>query len=149
MTGRGTWEGPTALPEDTGQLGWMLDDLVARVGQIRKVLVLSRDGLVISACGSMGRDEAEYLAALAAGLYSVANGAQPHLDAGHVRQAVIELEAGLFFVVPAGQGSCLALLSEAGSNAGLIAYEMTTLVKRVGRHLAAPPRTGAPPISPG
>lgn len=98
----------------------------------------------MGACRDLSRDEAEYLAALAAGLYSVANGAQPHLDAGEVRKAVIELEAGLFFVVPAGSGSCLALLSEAGANAGLVAYEMTMLVKRVSRHLAAKPRADLP-----
>jgi predicted regulator of Ras-like GTPase activity (Roadblock/LC7/MglB family) len=144
VNGHAGWEGPSPVFADAGALGWMLDDLIERVGQIRKALVLSRDGLVMGACRDLSRDEAEYLAALAAGLYSVANGAQPHLDAGEVRQAVIELEAGLFFVVPAGSGSCLALLSEAGANAGLVAYEMTMLVKRVSQHLAARPRADLP-----
>jgi hypothetical protein len=39
------------------------------------------------------------------------------------------------------------VLSDAGSNAGLVAYEMAMLVKRVRRHLAAAPRSseqGAP-----
>ncbi|MBO2448310.1 roadblock/LC7 domain-containing protein [Actinomadura barringtoniae] len=123
-----------------GELGWMLDDLVDRVGEVRKALVLSRDGLIMGATRGMTREDAEFLAALAAGFFSLASGARDHLDAGDVRQAVIELDEGLFFVVPAGVGSCLALLSRAGSNAGLVSYEMTMLVKRVSRHLAAKPR---------
>lgn len=123
-----------------GELGWLLDDLVDRVGQVRKVIVLSRDGLVMGASRGMGREDAEYLAALAAGFHSLAVGAEAHFGAGAVRQTVVELEDGLFFVVAAGSGSCLALLSEAGANAGLIAYEMTMLVKRVRRQLSAQAR---------
>ncbi|MCT9083499.1 roadblock/LC7 domain-containing protein, partial [Streptomyces fulvoviolaceus] len=40
--------------------------------------------------------------------------------------------------------SCLAVLSDADSDVGLVAYEMTLLVKRVGVHLAAAPRTDLP-----
>ncbi|MEU5876437.1 roadblock/LC7 domain-containing protein [Spirillospora sp. NPDC047279] len=128
-------------PDIAGELGWMLDDLVDRVGDVRKALVLSRDGLIMGATRGMSREDAEFLAALAAGFFSLAAGARTHLDSGEVRQAVIELEDGLFFVVPAGVGSCLALLSRTGANAGLVSYEMTVLVKRVSRHLAARPRT--------
>jgi predicted regulator of Ras-like GTPase activity (Roadblock/LC7/MglB family) len=57
---------------------------------------------------------------------------------------MVEMENGLFFVVPAGANSCLALLSEVGANAGLVAYEMTMLVKRVGRQLSTGLRRGGP-----
>ncbi|MBW8486199.1 roadblock/LC7 domain-containing protein [Actinomadura parmotrematis] len=123
-----------------GELGWMLDDLVERVGDVRTAMVLSRDGLIMATTRGMDRENAEFLAALAAGFFSLAAGARDHLEAGEVRQAVIELEEGLFFVVPAGVNSCLALLSRAGSDAGLVSYEMTMLVRRVSRHLAARPR---------
>ncbi len=45
------------------------------------------------------------------------------------------------FVMAAGNGSCLAVLAEGDANIGLIAYEMTRLVKRVRRHLATAPRS--------
>ena len=124
------------------ELNFLLDDLVDRVPQIRKVVVLSRDGLVMGMSRGVGREGAEYLAALAAGFHSLAAGARPQLDSGEVRQTLVELDKGLFFVVPAGTNSCLALLSEAGANAGLIAYEMTMLVKRVGRQLSTGLRQG-------
>ncbi|TNY34511.1 roadblock/LC7 domain-containing protein [Thermomonospora catenispora] len=127
----------------TAELGWLLDDLVDRVGQIRKAIVLSRDGLVMGSSRGVSREEGEYLAALAAGFHSLAVGAGPHLACGEVRQTIVELEKGLFFVVPAGSGSCLALLSDADANAGLVAYEMTMLVKRMRKHLSTTPRPTA------
>jgi len=47
-------------------------------------------------------------------------------------------------VTAAGDGSCLAVLADADSDVGLVAYEMTLLVKRVGVHLGATPRTDLP-----
>ncbi|MEU8797379.1 MULTISPECIES: roadblock/LC7 domain-containing protein [unclassified Spirillospora] len=126
------------------ELNFLLDDLVDRVPQIRKVVVLSRDGLVMGMSRGVGREDAEYLAALAAGFHSLAIGAKPQLESGEVRQALIEMDDGLFFVVPAGANSCLALLSEVGANAGLVAYEMTMLVKRVGRQLSTGLRRAGP-----
>jgi predicted regulator of Ras-like GTPase activity (Roadblock/LC7/MglB family) len=131
-------------PDVTAELGWLLDDLVDRVPQVRKVVVLSRDGLVMGSSRDIGREDGEYLAALAAGFHSLAIGAQPHLDSGEIRQTIIEMEKGLFFVVPAGENSCLALLSAMGANAGLVAYEMTMLVKRVHRQLSTGLRPGGP-----
>ncbi|MEU5993918.1 roadblock/LC7 domain-containing protein [Spirillospora sp. NPDC047418] len=125
------------------ELSFLLDDLVDRVPQIRKVVVLSRDGLVMGKSRGVGREDAEYLAALAAGFHSLANGARPQLESGEIRQTLIEMDQGLFFVVPAGANSCLALLSEVGANAGLVAYEMTMLVKRVGRQLSTGIRQSA------
>jgi predicted regulator of Ras-like GTPase activity (Roadblock/LC7/MglB family) len=125
------------------ELSFLLDDLVDRVPQIRKVVVLSRDGLVMGKSRGVGREDAEYLAALAAGFHSLAIGAKPQLESGEIRQTLIEMDQGLFFVVPAGANSCLALLSEVGANAGLVAYEMTMLVKRVGRQLSTGIRQSA------
>ncbi|TDC49758.1 roadblock/LC7 domain-containing protein [Actinomadura sp. KC345] len=129
----------------TGELDWLLNDLVERVGEVRQAVLLSRDGLVMGASGEVTRRDAEFLAALSSGFHSLANGAREHFEATQVRQTVVELDDSLFFVVPAGSGSCLAVLSDAGGNAGLVAYETTMLIKRVRRHLSASPRTPAGP----
>jgi predicted regulator of Ras-like GTPase activity (Roadblock/LC7/MglB family) len=50
------------------------------------------------------------------------------------------MEEAFLFVTAAGQGSCLAVLSPADADVGLIAYEMAMLVKRVGQHMSANPR---------
>ena len=57
-----------------------------------------------------------------------------------MRQTIIEMESAFLFVIAAGQGTCLAVLTSAEANMGLIAYEMAMLVRRVGKYLATEPR---------
>jgi predicted regulator of Ras-like GTPase activity (Roadblock/LC7/MglB family) len=59
-----------------------------------------------------------------------------------VRQTVIEMDAAFLFVTAAGNGACLAVLTEGDTDIGLIAYEMAMLVKRVGHSLSTPSRPG-------
>jgi predicted regulator of Ras-like GTPase activity (Roadblock/LC7/MglB family) len=123
-----------------GSLSWLLDDLVARVSQIDKAVILSRDGLAIGASAGLSRDDAEHLSAVAAGFQSLARGFGQHFGSGSPRQTIVEMESAFLFVTAAGEGSCLAVLAAAGADAGLIAYEMAVLVKRVGQHLGVRPR---------
>ncbi|WP_299541281.1 roadblock/LC7 domain-containing protein [uncultured Streptomyces sp.] len=129
----------------SGELDWLLDELVDRVASIRQALVLSSDGLATGASRDLGREDGEHLAAVASGFHSLAKGVGRHFDAGKVRQTVVELDEAFLFVTAAGDGSCLAVLADADSDVGQVAYEMTLMVKRVGAHLANAPRTpGAP-----
>jgi predicted regulator of Ras-like GTPase activity (Roadblock/LC7/MglB family) len=125
-----------------GELNWLLDDLVARVTQIDKAVILSRDGLAIGASENLTREDAEHLSAVAAGFQSLARGAGRHFGGGQVRQVIVEMESAFLFVTAAGEGSCLAVLSPAAADAGLIAYEMAVLVRRVGQHLSVHLRPG-------
>jgi predicted regulator of Ras-like GTPase activity (Roadblock/LC7/MglB family) len=80
----------------------------------------------------------------------------------HVRQAVVLSADGLTMgnsqgldaddadhlsALAAGSGACLAVLADGDADGGLIAYEMTVLVKRVGQHLAANPRFPGQPTT--
>ena len=121
-------------------LDWLVDDLVGRVAHVDKAAVLSRDGLALGTSSGLSREDAEHLSALAAGIQSLANGGAVHFGGGQVHQTVIEMDQSFLFVTAAGEGSCLAVLSPAAADAGLIAYEMAVLVKRVGQHLAVNPR---------
>ncbi|MBV2354576.1 roadblock/LC7 domain-containing protein [Streptomyces sp. J2-1] len=129
---------------DKAQLNWLLDDLVDRVASIRKALVLSGDGLATGVSKDLTREDGEHLAAVASGFHSLAKGVGRHFDAGSVRQTVVELDEAFLFVTAAGDGSCLAVLSDADSDVGQVAYEMTLLVKRVGVHLGTPTRSDVP-----
>jgi predicted regulator of Ras-like GTPase activity (Roadblock/LC7/MglB family) len=131
------------IPSANG-LNWLLDDLVERVPSAQEAIVLSADGLLMAASRGLGREDAEHFAAMAAGFQSLAKGASRHFAAGPVRQTVIEMESAYLFVTAAGQGACLALLSGADSDLGLIAYEMAMLVTRVGSSLTVPTRAAVP-----
>jgi predicted regulator of Ras-like GTPase activity (Roadblock/LC7/MglB family) len=124
-------------------LDWLLDDLIERVPDARQAVVLSADGLLIGASGDLTREDGEHLAAMAAGFQSLARSASRHFKAGAVRQTVVEMDEAFLFVTAAGQGACLAVLSEAEADIGLIAYEMAMLVIRVGQALSAPTRPPA------
>ena len=133
-----------------GELNWLLDDLVKRVPQVSKAVMLTQDGLPIGASASLNREDAEHLAALASGFQSMARGTGQHFGGGRVRQTIIEMEAAFLFVSAAGQGTCLAVLSTGDADVGLVAYEMAVLVRRSNEHLGVAPRpSGYPQDYPG
>jgi uncharacterized protein len=124
-------------------LHWLLDDLVDRIPEARRAAVLSADGLLIAASGGLSREDADHLAAVAAGFQSLAQGAGRHFGGGPVRQTIIEMESAFLFVTAAGQGACLAVLAADDADMGLVAYEMAMLVTRVGQYLATASRSDA------
>ncbi|HEY1624094.1 MAG TPA: roadblock/LC7 domain-containing protein [Streptosporangiaceae bacterium] len=122
-------------PNPAGQLDWLLDDLVMRVPPITKAVILSQDGIALGASRSLDREDADHLAALAAGFQSLAKGAGNHFGGGAVRQTIIEMESGFLFVSAAGSGTCLAVLADRSADLGLVAYEMAILIRRTGEHI--------------
>jgi predicted regulator of Ras-like GTPase activity (Roadblock/LC7/MglB family) len=132
----------------TQALDWLLENLVKTVDHVRQAVILSADGLTLGNSPGLSRDDADHLAALAAGVQSLARGAGQHFYGGEVRQTIIEMDAALLFVTAAGYGTCLAVLSDVEADAGQIAYEMAVLVKRVGQHMVANPRFPAQQTSP-
>ena len=137
--------GPDAgTPNRVGQLDWLLDDLVRRVAHITKAVILSQDGMTLGASDTLERDDAEHLAALAAGFQSLARGAERHFgNGGGVRQTIIEMESGFLLTTAAGAGTCLAVITEPGADLGLVAYEMAILVRRTGEHIRVNTRASA------
>jgi predicted regulator of Ras-like GTPase activity (Roadblock/LC7/MglB family) len=129
-------------------LDWLLDDLIERVPAAQQAVVLSADGLLMGSTQGLRREDAEHLSAMAAGFQSLAKGASRHFDTGPVRQTVVEMEAAYLFVTAAGQGACLAVLTDADTDIGLVAYEMAMLVTRVGQNMTSqarvPPEAGGP-----
>ena len=129
-----------ALTDTTGQLSWLLDNLVNQVEHIQQALILSRDGLVVAASQGLTREDGEHLSALAAGVQSLARGAGQHFNGGEVRQTIVEMEFAFLFVAAAGKGTCLAVLTSADPNVGVVAYEMAMLVRRMGKYLGSQSR---------
>jgi predicted regulator of Ras-like GTPase activity (Roadblock/LC7/MglB family) len=128
-------------------LSWLLDDLAGRVDGFQRAVILSRDGLLIAASKDLDREDAEHLSAVASAVHSLASGTGDRFHAGGVRQTIVELEEGIFFVMAAGEGSCLAALCPPSADAGTIAYEMAMLAKRARPHLSSLPRSAATEIT--
>jgi predicted regulator of Ras-like GTPase activity (Roadblock/LC7/MglB family) len=130
--------------EGNRELNWLLDELVSNAPRVRHALLLSNDGLAMATSTGMEREVSEHMAALASALNSLAKGAGRQFEAGAVRQTMVELEGGFLFVITAGGGTSLSVCAEAGTDIGLVAYEMARLVGRVGEHLYSAPRMPGP-----
>ncbi|PXY22676.1 roadblock/LC7 domain-containing protein [Prauserella muralis] len=138
----------TEAPENTRELYWLLDELVSKAPRVRHAVLLSTDGLALATSSGMTREESEHVAAVASALNSLAKGAGRQFDAGTVRQTMVELEGGFLFVIAAGGGTCLAVFAEAGTDIGLVAYEMARLVGQVGEHMYTAPRMNGNAVLP-
>ena len=124
----------------TDRLNWLLDDLVRRLAGAEQAIVLSGDGLPLGRSATLGREDAEHLAAMASAFQSLSRGVGSQFGTGAVQQTVVELEYGYLVVTEAGAGACLALLASAHADLGMVAYEMNVIVRQVGGNLSASPR---------
>ncbi|MFN2479224.1 MAG: roadblock/LC7 domain-containing protein [Pseudonocardiaceae bacterium] len=123
------------------RFGWLVDDFVNRVAGVAHALVVSAEGMPMTASAHLPRDRADQLAAVASGLVSLAQGAARCFDAGQVVQTVVELERGIMLLMSISGGSSLAVLAAPTCDIGLVGYEMTLLVDRVGQQLTPQSRT--------
>jgi predicted regulator of Ras-like GTPase activity (Roadblock/LC7/MglB family) len=123
-----------------GELNWLLDDLVKRLAGAEKAVALSDDGLLLGRSASVDRESAEHLAAMASAFQSLSRGVGTTFGKGPVQQVVVELDTGYLVVTEGGEGACLALLSSAEADLGMVAYEMNVIVQQVGSTLSAGPR---------
>lgn len=116
-------------------LDWLLEDFVDRVPGASSAEVVTADGLVICVSAQISGDSADQLAAITSGLASLTDGAAKFYAAGSVRQLIVEMELGFLFVARVSDGSVLAVMCESTCDIGLIGYEMSLLIGRIGNVL--------------
>ncbi|SCK11189.1 Predicted regulator of Ras-like GTPase activity, Roadblock/LC7/MglB family [Streptomyces sp. AmelKG-E11A] len=127
----------TTTVDDT--FTWLLEDLLARTPGARHALVLSRDGLKLCRTPELSVDQADQLAAIAAGIHSLSHGASVEFGngGGGVRSAMAEFHGGVLFIVEAGQGAHVAVIADEDAEAGTVGRHMSELVGQLGAHLSA------------
>lgn len=125
----------TTFETEGGDLTWLVTTFAERIAGVRDVLVLSTDGLVLASSSGLDRDVAETLAAVTSGLASLTAGAARHLKGGHVNQVIVEMDEGFLFVTTISEGSALAVMAGPECDIGLVGYEMSMLVARIGQVL--------------
>jgi predicted regulator of Ras-like GTPase activity (Roadblock/LC7/MglB family) len=125
-------------------ISWLMNDFVNRVTGVDQAVVLSRDAIPIASSGALPPEEVKHLAAVAAGMHSLARAAGQRFGGGGMRQTVIEMETGVMFVTAGGSGACIAVLASEEADAGVVAYELQMLVARVGQHLSTTYRSSPP-----
>jgi len=116
-------------------LDWLVTNFVERVQDVAHAVVVSSDGLPMAYNNTFPRDRADQLAAVTSGLASLTQGAARVFQGGPVVQTAVEMEGGMLVVMSISNGSSLAVLGAPDCDLGLIVYEMSLLVERVGREL--------------
>jgi uncharacterized protein len=120
-------------PED---LSWLITTFVGQTADIAHAVVVSSDGLPLAFSDGFPQERADQLAAVASGLSSLTQGAARVFEGGPVVQTIVELERGVVLVMAVSSGASLAVLASPTCDLGLVAYEMTLLVERVGKFLS-------------
>lgn len=133
----------TSSQPPPSRFAWLVDDFVERVAGVAHAVVVSADGLLLTSSARLPMDRADQLAAVAAGCVSLTQGAARCFEAGNVRETIVEMERGVMLLMAISDGSCLAVLAAPACDIGLVAYEMTMLVDRVGQILTPQPRARA------
>lgn len=129
------------MSTNESNLDWMLNKLVTDVSGVEYAVVLASDGIPQSQSDGLDKEHADKLAAVAAGLRSVARTVSGTFRKGPILQNFVEMQDGYFFVVDAGQGACLAVVTNATVNVGMVANAMNRLTRRLGEHWSSSPRT--------
>jgi uncharacterized protein len=133
----------SSLTPPAQDLNWLATSFVEQVPSVAHAIVVSADGLPLAFSNGFPPDRVDQLAAVTSGLTSLTQGAARVFEGGPVSQTVVEMQQGLLLVMGISDGSSLAVLTSADCDMGLVAYEMTLLVERVGRALT-PDMRGTP-----
>lgn len=135
----------TSLPGTGRDLNWLITDFADRVPDVAHAIVVSADGLPIAYSREFPPERAYQLAAVAAGLTSLTQGASRIFEGGEVKQTMVDMDRGLLIAMGVNGGSTLAVLVGDDCDMGLVAYEMSLLVVQVGDALTLEVRGAQPP----
>ena len=123
------------LSEKANNVNWLMVNFVRSTPGVDHALAVSSDGLLIALSSSLDRAAADKLAAVITGMRSLAHGAAAELVKGQMMQVLVEMTDGYLFVSAISGGSTLGVITTRNCDLGLIGFEITLLVERVGAQL--------------
>ncbi|HEY1626871.1 MAG TPA: roadblock/LC7 domain-containing protein [Streptosporangiaceae bacterium] len=135
----------TSVTRPAQDLNWLITNFADQVPSVAHAVVVSSDGLPMAYSEGLPADRVDQLAAVTSGLTSLTQGASRIFAGGTVNQTVVEMQRGLLVVMTISDGSSIAVLASSDCDMGLVAYEMTLLVERVGSALTPMARGAQPP----
>ena len=123
------------LSDQAKNVNWLMVNFVRTTPGVEQAVAVSSDGLLIAMSTQLERAAADKMAAIITGIRALSHGAANELAKGHVLQAIVEMDRAFLFVSAISGGSTLGVVAERGCDLGLVGYEITLLVERVGSQL--------------
>jgi uncharacterized protein len=123
------------LSQDAQNINWLLSSFVESTNGVSQSIAVSSDGLLMAISSNLDRGSADKLAAIVTGMRSLSDGAARVLGKGGLNQVIIEMSDAYLFVAAISGGSSIGVVADRTCDLGLVGYEITMLVSRVGTQL--------------
>jgi uncharacterized protein len=125
----------TTLSSQVRNVNWLMTRFVGDTVGVEQAIAVSSDGLLMAISSNLDRASADKIAAIVTGMRSLSDGAARVLGKGGVNQVIVEMRQAYLFVASISGGSSLGVVSAKNADLGLVGYEITLLVQRVGSQL--------------
>ena len=124
-------------------LNWLITAFTDRVPAVARAAVVSADGLPLASSRGFPPEGLGQLAAIIAGLTSLAYGLARIFEGGRVIHTVVVMDRGLLIVRAISHGASLVALADVDCDIGHVAYEMALLGEQAGHALSPQARGGS------
>jgi len=126
----------TPASADVRNFNWLLSNFVETTAGVTDAVAVSSDGLLMAMSSTLERAGAEQLAAIIAGLTSLAESTARCFALGGLDQVIVSMQEGYLFVASVSDGSSLGVVADSRCDVGAVGYQMQLLVQRVGAALS-------------
>ena len=124
------------LSDKANNVNWLMASFVRSTPGVEQAVAVSSDGLLIALSSQLERASADKMAAIITGMRALAHGAANELTKGQVRQVLVEMQSAYLFISAISGGSTIGVVSAHDCDLGLVGFEITLLVERVGAQLS-------------
>ncbi len=125
----------TTLTSQVKNVNWLMSRFVGDTVGVEQAIAVSSDGLLMAISSNLDRASADKMAAIVTGMRSLSDGAARVLGKGGMSQVLVEMHDAYLFIATISGGSSLGVVTSKSADLGLIGYEITLLVQRVGTQL--------------
>ena len=120
------------LADEARNFNWLLNSFAERTAGVSDAVAVSSDGLLMAMSSTLDRPSAEQLAAIISGMVSLGHGASACFRFEGLEQVIVAMRRGFLFVSAISDGSCIGVVATRECDIGLVGYQTTLLVERVG-----------------
>ena len=111
---------------------WLLDNFVDSSAGVCDAVAVSSDGLLMAMSRTLDRPGGERIAAIISGLVGLGRGASRAFGWEPLQQVIVAMGGGFLFVSSISDGSSLGVVARAGCDTGLVGYQTSLLIERIG-----------------